>query len=423
MAHLFLSYAREDRECAELLANALTDRGWTVWWDRQLQVGRSFSQVIEQELDRARCVIVLWSSNAVTSEWVQNEASEAMRRKVLVPVRIEDVRPPLEFRRLHTADLLDWRRGFDSPEFDHCVASIELLVRKTVPGGIPNPVLDPPKEPEKQTPVESRRTDLWINQDGQQFRAPDLATLRRWAEEGRVGATSQVFDPKLQVWLQARQHPALESAYPPRPVVAQPPPETPPLPPDTVPEPGPRRAGTVRPAAVAAGVGILLLVLAIIIASVVANRRSGPYTPDTMATEMQAVLSTTAPDTIASPTSPLISLYVRNACSAGPIYVAICYLNANNIWIAKGWLQVGPNETQPALFQISGPTVYVYAQTAGRELIWQGSEKDQKLPIHMSQPFDGPVESLTGAGFLPVPYLAKPIDPSQAIHTETFTCN
>src|SRR5688572_32836108 len=100
MADLFLSYAREDRECAEMLAGVLTERGWNVWWDRRIQVGRSFSDVIERQLDQARCVVVLWSQASVRSEWVQNEAAEAARKNRLVPIRIEDVRPPLEFRRL-----------------------------------------------------------------------------------------------------------------------------------------------------------------------------------------------------------------------------------------------------------------------------------------------------------------------------------
>jgi TIR domain/Interferon-induced transmembrane protein len=127
MADVFISYAREDRDCAELLNRALTARGWSVWWDRNINVGHSFSAVIERELDRARCVIVLWSRHSLQSEWVQNEAAEAAHRKALVPVRIDDVRPPLEFRRLQTADFLDWRQGFDSPAFDACIQSIELL--------------------------------------------------------------------------------------------------------------------------------------------------------------------------------------------------------------------------------------------------------------------------------------------------------
>jgi len=137
MADLFLSYAREDRECAEMLAGALTERGWNVWWDRRIQVGRSFSDVIERQLEQARCVVVLWSQASVRSEWVQNEAAEAARKNRLVPVRIEDVRPPLEFRRLQTADLLDWQNGLDHSNLATCMESIEFLARHTASRPLP----------------------------------------------------------------------------------------------------------------------------------------------------------------------------------------------------------------------------------------------------------------------------------------------
>lgn len=137
MADLFLSYAREDRACAELLADALTDRGWTVWSDRTIQIGRSFSEVIERELDRARCVVVLWSNASIKSQWVQAEAAEAAGKNRLVPVRIENVRPPLEFRRLQTADWLDCQDGLDRPGFVSCLESIEFLVSHTTSKPLP----------------------------------------------------------------------------------------------------------------------------------------------------------------------------------------------------------------------------------------------------------------------------------------------
>ncbi|HEV7920700.1 MAG TPA: toll/interleukin-1 receptor domain-containing protein [Thermoanaerobaculia bacterium] len=147
MADLFLSYAREDRACAEMLAGALARRGWSVWWDRRIQVGRSFSEVIERELDQARCVLVLWSSASIQSQWVQNEAAEAARKKRLVPVRIEDVRPPLEFRRLQTADLFDWKDGLDRPDFVTCLQAIEFLAGHTASKPIPPyaPAAAPPR--------------------------------------------------------------------------------------------------------------------------------------------------------------------------------------------------------------------------------------------------------------------------------------
>jgi hypothetical protein len=38
---VFVSYAREDRDRAHKLANALAAFGWSVWWDRKIITGES----------------------------------------------------------------------------------------------------------------------------------------------------------------------------------------------------------------------------------------------------------------------------------------------------------------------------------------------------------------------------------------------
>ena len=109
---VFISYAREDRESASRFAQWCTASGWTVWWDEAIAPGRKWDQAIERALADARCVLVLWSAHSVASDWVKTEAAEAARRGVLVPVLIERVAPPLEFRRLQTLDLADgWARS------------------------------------------------------------------------------------------------------------------------------------------------------------------------------------------------------------------------------------------------------------------------------------------------------------------------
>jgi hypothetical protein len=108
MTDIFISYANEDRERAESLAHALESCGWSVWWDRKIIAGQAFDEVIERELDIAKCVVVLWSQNSITSEWVKNEAAIAAERAVLVPALIERVKLPLEFRRRQTVDLVGW---------------------------------------------------------------------------------------------------------------------------------------------------------------------------------------------------------------------------------------------------------------------------------------------------------------------------
>ncbi len=93
MAHVFLSYAAEDRPRVEPLVRAIEASGLTVWWDRRIGMGSSFDVVIERELDAASCVVVVWSVHSIASEWVRSEANEGAERGILVPVQIDDVRP------------------------------------------------------------------------------------------------------------------------------------------------------------------------------------------------------------------------------------------------------------------------------------------------------------------------------------------
>ncbi|HET9602162.1 MAG TPA: toll/interleukin-1 receptor domain-containing protein, partial [Acidimicrobiales bacterium] len=98
MADLFISYAREDQAVSQQLAAVLEERGWSVWWDRQLVPGHSFDAVIERELGDAAAVIVIWSTASVASPWVRSEASAAADREVLIPVLAEATTVPLRFR-------------------------------------------------------------------------------------------------------------------------------------------------------------------------------------------------------------------------------------------------------------------------------------------------------------------------------------
>ena len=84
MAEIFLSYAREDRENAKQLADALGAMGWEVWWDRTLVPGTNFREEIDRQLSAARCVVVLWSDNSLKAQFVLDEADEARERGVLV---------------------------------------------------------------------------------------------------------------------------------------------------------------------------------------------------------------------------------------------------------------------------------------------------------------------------------------------------
>lgn len=128
MSDLFLSYASADREKARLVAQALSARGHSVWWDRAIPPGQVFDEVIQEALASARCAIVLWSKASVKSNWVKTEAAEAESRDVLVPAIIENVAPPLEFRRIQAANLVDWNGDPEHGEFKHLLASVDALL-------------------------------------------------------------------------------------------------------------------------------------------------------------------------------------------------------------------------------------------------------------------------------------------------------
>jgi uncharacterized membrane protein YeaQ/YmgE (transglycosylase-associated protein family) len=126
--NIFISYASPDRPAAEALAKALLKEGWSVWWDRTIPPGKSFDEVIEAALSAAKCVIVLWSRASVASDWVKVEASDAAKRKILIPALIEEVTIPLEFRRIQSASLVDWRGASPHPGFDALLGSVASIV-------------------------------------------------------------------------------------------------------------------------------------------------------------------------------------------------------------------------------------------------------------------------------------------------------
>ena len=133
MSDIFLSYKSEDSEKAQKIAEAIEKKGYTVWWDRIIPPGRNFDDVIEEELDEAKCVVVLWSEKSIKAKWVKTEASEGDRRGILVPVLIEDVRPPLAFRLMEAAKLKDWDGTSLHHEFDLLIQSVGRILNRPAP--------------------------------------------------------------------------------------------------------------------------------------------------------------------------------------------------------------------------------------------------------------------------------------------------
>jgi len=115
-ATLFLSYAHADQAKAQRLARALEKTGHTVWWDALIEGGSRFAKSIDQALDAADAVLVLWSKQSVESDWVRDEAAQGRDRHRLVPLSLDGTLPPLGFRQIQMIDLSYWHGRADAPQ-------------------------------------------------------------------------------------------------------------------------------------------------------------------------------------------------------------------------------------------------------------------------------------------------------------------
>jgi adenylate cyclase len=137
MSDVFISYARSTEAQAHRIAEALRGLGYGVWRDDELPPHRSFAEVIEERLKAAKAVLVLWSAEAVKSEWVQSEADRARMDHKLVQLRLDGSPLPMPFDRIQCADLSGWRGEMDAPSWKKVLASIADLARG--PATMPSP--------------------------------------------------------------------------------------------------------------------------------------------------------------------------------------------------------------------------------------------------------------------------------------------
>ncbi|MBW0007112.1 MAG: TIR domain-containing protein [Sphingomonas sp.] len=141
MADVFISYARDDQAVAARVAKGLQSAGFDVWWDADLPAHRSYSEVIERNLEEAKAVVVLWSKTAAKSQWVRAEADFARNAGKLVQAAVDGSIPPLPFNQIQCADLKSWRGAASHAGWSKLVGSVQALVseeeKPAAPAGLP----------------------------------------------------------------------------------------------------------------------------------------------------------------------------------------------------------------------------------------------------------------------------------------------
>src|SRR5215472_9845263 len=127
MSEVFISYARSTAAKAQQIAEALRGLGYGVWRDDELPAHRSYAEVIEERLKAAKAVVVIWSAEAVKSEWVQSEADRARADRKLVQLTVDGAPLPMPFDRIQCADLSGWNGEAEAPGWQKVVESIADL--------------------------------------------------------------------------------------------------------------------------------------------------------------------------------------------------------------------------------------------------------------------------------------------------------
>jgi uncharacterized protein YecT (DUF1311 family) len=96
---VFISHSSKDNKVATAVCTALESRGHSCWMSsRDIRPGENFQGSIVRAIREAGVMVLVFSSNANNSEEIKKEMALASQsRKMVIPVRAEDVTPSEDF--------------------------------------------------------------------------------------------------------------------------------------------------------------------------------------------------------------------------------------------------------------------------------------------------------------------------------------
>ena len=149
MSDIFISYARSTEVQAQRIAELLREAGHSVWRDDELPAHLPYADVIETQLRAAKAVVVIWSGDAVKSQWVRAEADLARDAGTLVQLSVDGAILPLPFNQIQCAQMANWTGDADAPGWGKVIASVAALTR----GARPTPPPEAPRLPDAMNRV------------------------------------------------------------------------------------------------------------------------------------------------------------------------------------------------------------------------------------------------------------------------------
>lgn len=112
---IFLLHSDFDKDVASKLENVFMDYGISVCREPNLFLENRGLQ-LEEILNSAKLVVVLWSSRSVESALIKRLALEAKEKHLLIQVLIAPVEISKEFRDVKTGNLIGWSGERDNKQ-------------------------------------------------------------------------------------------------------------------------------------------------------------------------------------------------------------------------------------------------------------------------------------------------------------------
>src|SRR5450432_2562777 len=130
---IFISYRRADESWARLLHAQLQAEGVDAWFDAQIGAGQDWRTATDKALQASHIFVLLFSAAAAESEDIAKELAAAIfSKKLVVPVRIEDIQPTGAF--LYELASRNWVNAFEHTEAK--LAELAKGLAKLVKAGI-----------------------------------------------------------------------------------------------------------------------------------------------------------------------------------------------------------------------------------------------------------------------------------------------
>src|SRR5271156_5400093 len=112
---IFISYRRADQAWAQLLHSQLRAEGVEAWYDAQVGAGQDWRIATAKALQASRIFVLLFTSNAAQSSDIAKELAAAVfEKKLIVPVRLENIAPSGAF--LYELASRNWVNAYENTE-------------------------------------------------------------------------------------------------------------------------------------------------------------------------------------------------------------------------------------------------------------------------------------------------------------------